>query len=95
VLRIGIIGYGGRIAHMARALKPFGIPYAITAVADPRGDLIRANDDGLLANTRFHPTADDLLAQAAHLDGVMIGTRLQSRRHRLAALFGKTGGDYL
>jgi predicted dehydrogenase len=75
VLRIGIIGYGGRIAHMARALKPFGIPYAITAVADPRGDLIRANDDGLLANTRFHPTADDLLAQAAHLDGVMIGTR--------------------
>ena len=75
MLRIGIIGYGARIAHMARGLSVFGIPYAVTAVADPRGEAIKAGDDGFLAQARVVPTADDLLADAAQLDGVMIGTR--------------------
>lgn len=75
MLRIGIIGYGGRIAHMARSLKPFGIPYAVTAVADPRGEAVKANDDGFLAQARLYPSAGDLLGDAAQLDGVMIGTR--------------------
>jgi predicted dehydrogenase len=75
VLRVGIIGYGGRIAHMARAMKVFGIPYVVTAVADPRGESLRAGDDGFLEKARLYPTADDLLADASQLDGVMVGTR--------------------
>ena len=75
MLRIGIIGYGARIVHMARSLKMFGMPYQVTAVVDPRADLIRANDDGFLQNAAFYGTADELLSHATELDGVMIGTR--------------------
>ncbi|MFN8495004.1 MAG: Gfo/Idh/MocA family oxidoreductase [Caldilineaceae bacterium] len=75
MLRIGIIGYGARIVHIVRSLKMFGIPYQVTAVVDPRADLIRANDDGFLQHTHFYETADELLNHAAELDGVMIGTR--------------------
>ena len=75
MLRIGIIGYGRRIAHMAKELAIFGIPYRVTAVADPRGDRIQADNDPFLADTRFYTSADELLATADELDGIMIGTR--------------------
>ena len=75
MLRIGIIGYGRRIVHMAKELNIFGIPYRVTAVADPRSDSIRAINDPFLADTRFYATADELLADADELDGIMIGTR--------------------
>src|SRR5262245_27611667 len=60
---------------MARGLKLFGIPYAVTAVADPRGAAIKVGDDGFLDQARLYPAAEDLLAEASQLDGVMIGTR--------------------
>jgi predicted dehydrogenase len=75
MLRVGIIGYGARVSHMARALKIFGIPYQVTAVADPRAEQLRAQDDGFLQNATFFANADELLAHAEQLDGVMIGTR--------------------
>ncbi len=75
MLRIGIIGYGRRIVHMAKELAIFGIPYRVTAVADPRGDRIQADNDPFLADTRFYASADELLAAADELDGIMIGTR--------------------
>ncbi|MEZ4675517.1 MAG: hypothetical protein R2932_14895 [Caldilineaceae bacterium] len=75
MLRIGIIGYGSRVAHMARALQAWNIPYRIACVADPRAASIQANDDGFLAQTRFVTEADRLLEQADQLDGIMIGTR--------------------
>ena len=75
MLRIGIIGYGRRIAGMARGLDIFDIPYRVTAVADPRGDEIQAINDPFLADARFYGTADGLLAAAGELDGIMIGTR--------------------
>ena len=75
MLRIGIIGYGRRIAHMAKELAIFGIPYRVTAVADPRGDRIQADNDPFLADTRFYTSADELLTAADELDGIMIGTR--------------------
>lgn len=77
MLRVGIIGYGGRVSHMARALGVFHIPYQVTAVADPRWREIQAADDGFLSNATFYDSADELLAQADALDGVMIGTRCQ------------------
>lgn len=75
MLKVGIIGYGSRISHMAKALRIFGIPYQVAAVADPRADEIRAQDDGFLQDARFYTNADELLAQADELDGIMIGTR--------------------
>ena len=75
MLRIGIIGYGRRIAHMARGLDIFGIPYRVAAVADPRAAAIQAGNDPFLADTRFTTSADELLACADELDGIMIGTR--------------------
>jgi predicted dehydrogenase len=75
MLRVGIIGYGARVSNMARAMKIFDIPYQVTAVADPRAEPLRAEDDGFLQNARFYASADELLAHADELDGVMIGTR--------------------
>lgn len=75
MLRVGIIGYGGRVSHMARALSVFHIPYRVAAVADPRWRDIQAADDGFLSAATFYDSADELLAQAGELDGVMIGTR--------------------
>ena len=75
MLNIGIIGYGRRISNMAKGLDIFDIPYRVTAVADPRGDRIQADNDPFLADTRFYSSADELLAGADELDGIMIGTR--------------------
>ena len=60
-LRIGIIGYGGRIAHMARELQLWKIPYRVMAVADPQAERLRAHDDGFLSDARFFVNADQLL----------------------------------
>ena len=75
MLRLGIIGYGRRISNMAKGLDIFDIPYRVTAVADPRSDRIQADNDPFLADARFYNSADELLAGADELDGIMIGTR--------------------
>lgn len=74
MLRVGIIGYGRRIAHMAKEMGVYHIPYVIAAVADPRAAEIQAQGDPFLASARFYLDADSMLAQE-ELDGVMIGTR--------------------
>ena len=78
MLRLGIIGYGRRISNMAKGLDIFDIPYKVAAVADPRSDRIQAGNDPFLANARFYNSADELLAGADELDGIMIGTRCSS-----------------
>ncbi|MBX3051295.1 MAG: Gfo/Idh/MocA family oxidoreductase [Caldilineaceae bacterium] len=75
MLRVGIIGYGNRVSHMAKALDVFHIPYQVTAVADPRWRAIQTSDDGFLDNARFYESAEELLAHADELDGLMVGTR--------------------
>lgn len=90
MLRIGIIGYGNRVSHMARGLAIWNIPYQVTMVADPRGDAIRAKDDGFLAETTFVESAEQLLAHADELDGVMIGTRCNLHTE-LACQVAETG----
>jgi predicted dehydrogenase len=75
MLRVGIIGYGSRISNMAKRMAMFGIPYRVTAVADPRAAEIQASHDDFLTEASFYEAADELLAHADQLDGVMIGTR--------------------
>lgn len=74
MLRVGIIGYGGRISHVAREMGVFGIPYQISAVADPRASELEGLHDPLLEGTTLYEDADGLLL-AEELDGVMVGTR--------------------
>lgn len=88
MLRIGIIGFGLRVSHMASAMKPFGIPYKIVAVADPACEEIkkaviektsesvirRRIDSELMQDTKYFTSADEML-DSVELDGVMIGTR--------------------
>lgn len=74
MLQLGVIGLGRRAASMARLLGAFRIPYAVTAVADPRKAELAASGDPLLSGTRFYATAQEMLA-AERLDGVMVGTR--------------------
>jgi len=74
MLRVGIIGYGRRIAHMAREMGVYHIPYVVSAVADPRAEILQAQGDPLLASAHFYENADEMLAHE-ELDGVMIGTR--------------------
>ncbi len=74
MLNVGVIGYGARVSHMAKALGMYGIPYRLAAIADPRAEEIRKAGDPFLCDTAFYTDADQMLAETK-LDGVMVGTR--------------------
>jgi len=74
LLKIGIIGFGGRVSSMSRNLDIFKIPYKVVAICDPRAEEIKATGHDLVADTEYFGTPEELLAQA-DLDGIMIGTR--------------------
>ncbi|MHB9032837.1 MAG: Gfo/Idh/MocA family protein [Anaerolineae bacterium] len=74
MLNIGIIGYGGRVSGMAKAMGMYSIPYRVAAITDPRAEQIKSANDPFLADTTFYDSADAML-EAGGLDGVMVGTR--------------------
>ncbi|HXK45387.1 MAG TPA: Gfo/Idh/MocA family oxidoreductase, partial [bacterium] len=88
MLKVGIIGFGLRVSHMAAAMKIFDVPYKIAAIADPAAEKIeksvkenipeihshRRIDPDLMKDTRYFTSADEML-EKIELDGVMIGTR--------------------
>ncbi len=88
MLKVGIIGFGLRVSHMAAYMKVFGIPYRIAAIADPAVEEIekavkekvpeahirRRIDPELMQDTKYFVSADEMLDKT-ELDGVMIGTR--------------------
>jgi predicted dehydrogenase len=74
MLKVGIIGYGGRVSGMAKSLADFGIPYRVTGIVDPRAEELRASDDPFLSDVTYYPSPEAMLEQA-ELDGVMVGTR--------------------
>jgi len=74
LLKIGIIGYGDRIAGLVRQMRQYDIPFQITAITDPRAAAIQASADENVVGTKFYTDADEMLAQEK-FDGIMIGTR--------------------
>jgi predicted dehydrogenase len=74
MLKVGIIGYGNRISHVARMCRKFGVPMKIQGIADPRHSELKAKNDPELAETRFYGDADKML-ENEKFDGIMIGTR--------------------
>jgi len=74
MLKVGVIGYGGRGRGMIESMDMYGIPFEVAAITDPRGPEIRASDPkGLLTATRFYTDADVML-DSEKLDGVFVGT---------------------
>ena len=75
MLKIGVIGYGGRGRGIIKGLGIFDIPYRVAAIADPRADEIKASDDPWLDGCRYFDTTDELVQKADDLDGILIATR--------------------
>ncbi len=73
MLRLGVIGYGGRIRGIIGILRCFDVPFEIAAIVDPRGEEIKADLEEL-KDTALYTDADEML-DTETLDGVLIGTR--------------------
>lgn len=75
-MKIGIIGFGGRIQGVAKDTLRQDSACQITAIVDPRSEAIRADRErlGLGEDVNYYDTAEEML-DAEKLDGVMIGTR--------------------
>ncbi|RAP77024.1 Gfo/Idh/MocA family protein [Paenibacillus montanisoli] len=78
-MKIGIIGYGGRIQGIAKDTLRQDPACRIAAIVDPRNEAIQANRErlGLRDDVRYYGSAEEMLDRE-RLDGVMIGTRCSS-----------------
>lgn len=77
MLRLGVIGYGGRIQGVLQLIHKFNMDTKVVAITDVRNDEIKAtmrsrgeDPDGIV----FFSDADEML-DSVELDGVLIGTR--------------------
>ena len=73
MIKLGVIGYGGRIQGVLKIIESLQTNAKVIAITDVRNDVIRqqqANPD----NVRFYMDPDDMLDHE-QLDGVLVGTR--------------------
>lgn len=74
MLKVGVIGYGGRIRDMLKEFLRTG-KVKVTAVCDTNPDYARKNaDENGVGEYAFYSDAREMLEKEA-LDGVLIGTR--------------------
>lgn len=73
MLRLGVIGYGGRIRGVLREIDVYKRS-KLVAIADPRAEEIRSQFGEDLVDVQFFTDADEML-DSVSLDGVLIGTR--------------------
>lgn len=77
MIKIGIIGYGSRIANMFANVHAFAPEAVLAAVTDPAHDMVRARlaENGVDAGkVHFYDDVEQMLEREP-LDAVMIGTR--------------------
>ncbi|MCL5105364.1 MAG: Gfo/Idh/MocA family oxidoreductase [Armatimonadetes bacterium] len=77
MIRLGIIGCGGRMQQLLGLVKRLNAGTEIAAVTEIRGDAVKRQmaEAGLdVENTRFYTDADEML-DVEQVDGVMIGSR--------------------
>ncbi len=74
MLRLGVIGYGGRIRGIINGLKQFDVPFTIAAITDPKGPEYKDQFAEELADAVLYEDADEMLDRQK-LDGVLVGTR--------------------
>ncbi len=74
-LRMGVVGYGGRIAGVIDScIRTLDASAEVTAITDVRNDEIRKQLGDRAGRIRFYEDPDRML-DAEVLDGVLIGTR--------------------
>jgi len=77
MLRLGVIGYGGRAQRVIRGMMLFREGLRVSAICDPRAEKIRAgmaDDDAISDDARFYDDPDRMLDEQ-EIDGVLVGTR--------------------
>lgn len=77
MLKLGVIGYGGRIQGVLGLIDKFNMATKVVAITDVRHDEIKAamRDKGKDPDSiQFFTDADEML-DSVELDGVLIGTR--------------------
>ncbi|MCX8052924.1 MAG: Gfo/Idh/MocA family oxidoreductase, partial [Armatimonadetes bacterium] len=77
MLRLGVIGYGGRAQGVIEIIRRFNAGVEVTAITDVRNDEIRQqmSERGQdPSHVAFYTDADEMLDRE-RLDGVLIGTR--------------------
>jgi len=77
MIRLGMIGCGGRGRGLIGLIDQFGEGATVVAIADPRKDALPAELDGkpwLAEDVRYFDDADAML-DASTLDGVVVATR--------------------
>lgn len=79
MLKIGVIGYGGRIGGIVSTLLATG-QCELTAIMDVRCDEIRQQLEPTQPQVRYYSDADEMLTKET-LDGVCIGTRCSLHAH--------------
>lgn len=74
-LRMGVIGYGGRIAGVIKScIQAIDNTAKVTAITDVRNDELRQQLGRAADDIKFYTDADRML-DSEKLDGVLIGTR--------------------
>ncbi len=76
MLKIGVIGCGGRAAGVIRAIMDFGLGTELTAITDinPEYSKAKLGEKKIdYSKTRFYADADEMLTKE-ELDGIIIGT---------------------
>ncbi|MDF2714774.1 MAG: oxidoreductase [Paenibacillus sp.] len=74
-MKLGVIGYGGRIRRVIEEIKKQDPTCRVTAITDIRKDELLAQDNNdELGAVEWYDAAELMMAQA-ELDGVLIGTR--------------------
>ena len=73
MLKVGVIGMGGRITGMLRHMTEYDIPFRVAALVDPRADEILKLEDQFVRDTAVYETPEEMI-DAEQLDGIAIGT---------------------
>ncbi len=73
MIRLGVIGYGGRIRGVLREIAVHGRS-ELVAIADLKAEEIRKQEGEALEGVQFFTDADEML-HTMELDGVLVGTR--------------------
>ncbi|MEF3306477.1 Gfo/Idh/MocA family protein [Paenibacillus sp. GYB003] len=73
-MKLGVIGYGGRIKHVIKSIQKEEPACVVQAIADIRPDVVVEGRAEGVAPVPVYRTPEEMLA-AEKLDGVLIGTR--------------------
>jgi predicted dehydrogenase len=93
MVRIAVIGLGGRVTGLIQLMMKIDSEVQLAAVADPDGESVKKKIKDLNIEDKpiaIYKDADDLLAQADRYDAVMIGTHCKMHSP-LAAKVASTG----